>query len=82
MSTKAQLLERLESIPEDAIIAVPVLWTKASAEDAWEYMNDEALTLTDDQWEEVVNKYEGSEFYGDEDLIETIREVLEDSANE
>lgn len=78
MSTKAQLLERLESIPEDAIIAVPVLWTKASAEDAWEYMNDEALTLTDDQWEEVVNKYEGSEFYGDEDLIETIREVLED----
>ena len=82
MSTKKQLLKRLESIPEDAIIAVPVLWTKASAEDAWEYMNDEALTLTDDQWEEVVNKYEGSEFYGDEDLIETIREVLEDSANE
>ena len=78
MSTKEQLLKRLESIPEDAIIAVPVLWTKASAEDAWEYMNDEALTLTDDQWEEVVNKYEGSEFYGDEDLIETIREVLED----
>ena len=56
MSTKAQLLKRLETIPEDAIIAVPVLWTKASAEDAWEYMNDEALTLTDDQWEEVVNK--------------------------
>lgn len=82
MSTKEQLLKRLESIPEDAIIAVPVLWTKASAEDAWEYMNDEALTLTDDQWEEVVNKYEGSEFYGDEDLVETIREVLEDSANE
>jgi len=78
MSTKEQLLKRLESIPEDAIIAVPVLWTKESAEDAWEYMNDEALTLTDDQWEEVVNKYEGSEFYGDEDLIETIREVLED----
>ena len=79
MSTKAQLLKRLETIPEDAIIAVPVLWTKASAEDAWEYMNDEALTLTDDQWEEVVNKYEGAEFYGDEDLLATIDEVLEES---
>ena len=62
-----------------AIIAVPVLWTKASAEDAWEYMNDEALDLTNDQWEEVVNQYEGSEFYGDEDLLATIREVLEES---
>ena len=58
MSTKAQLLKRLETIPEDAIIAVPVLWTKASAEDAWEYMNDEALDLTNDQWEEVANQYE------------------------
>lgn len=79
MSTKAELIKRLETIPDDAVIAVPVLWTKESAENAWEYMNDEALTLTDDQWEEVANKYEGSEFYGDEDMLDTIREVLEES---
>lgn len=79
MSTKAELIKRLETIPDDAVIAVPVLWTKESAENAWEYMNDEALTLTDDQWEEIANKYEGSEFYGDEDMLDTIREVLEES---
>lgn len=78
MSTKAQLIERLAAMPDDAVIAVPVLWTKASAEDQWEYVHEDALTLTDDQWAEVVNRYEDADFYDEEALVDTIKEVLDE----
>ena len=78
MSTKAQILKRLASLPDDAVIAVPSIWVKDSAEDLWEYQNDEALTLTDDQWSEIVHRFEDADFYDEEALLDTIREVLEE----
>lgn len=76
MSTKAQLIERLSKMSEDTIIAVPVLWTKDAAEDQWNYMRDEEIELTNEQWAEVVKRYETADFYDEEAMIDTIREVL------
>ena len=78
MSTKAQLIERLASMPDDTVIAIPVLWSKAAAEDMWEYANEEELTLTDEQWAEVVDRFEDAEFYDEDALLDTIKEVLEE----
>ena len=78
MSTKTQLIERLSKMPDDAVIAVPVLWTKEAAEDQWEYMNEVELTLTPEQWQDVVDRYENAEFYDEEALLDTIKEVLEE----
>lgn len=78
MSTKAQIIERLGSLPDDAVIAVPSIWVKESAEDLYEYANDKEITLTDEQWSEVVDRFENAEFYDDEAMIATIDEVLED----
>lgn len=77
MSTKAQIISRLEDIGDDDVIAVPTIKTKADAEDLYEYANDEEITLTSEQWAEVVTNYEDSEDYSDEALVEVIREVLE-----
>lgn len=77
MSTKAEIIQRLGSLPDDAVIAVPSIWVKESAEDLYEYANDEELTLSDTQWKEVVERFENAEFYDDEAMIATIDEVLE-----
>lgn len=77
MSTKAQIISRLEDIGDDEVVAVPTIKTKADAEDLYEYANDEEITLTSEQWAEVVTNYEDAEDYSDEALVEVIREVLE-----
>lgn len=77
MSTKAEIIERLSSLPDDAVIAVPSIWVKESAEDVYEYVNDTEITLTDTQWYEVVERFENAEFYDDEAMVATIDEVLE-----
>ena len=76
MSTKAEILKRLDDLSENQIIAVPVIRTKEIAEELWEYAEGTELTLTDEQWAEVVKNYENAEFYDDEALVETIREVI------
>ena len=78
MSTKAEIIKRLSTLPDDAVIAVPSIWVKDSAEDLWEYNNDEALTLTDDQWSEIVDRFENADFYDEEAMLDTIKEVLEE----
>lgn len=80
MSTKAEILKRLEDVADDQIIAVPVIRTKEIAEDLWEYSEDEEITLTQEQWAEVVKNFEDAEFYDDEALVETIRQVVEKEA--
>lgn len=77
MSTKAEILKRLAEMADDEIIAVPTIKTKADAEDLYEYAYDEEITLTSDQWAEVVKNYEDAEDYSDESLVEVVREVLE-----
>lgn len=58
MSTKAEILKRLEGMADDEIIAVPTIKTKADAEDLYEYSNDEEIELTQEQWAQVVSEYE------------------------
>lgn len=78
MSTKAQIIERLKSLPDDAVIAVPTIWVKSSAEDMYNYMQEEEIEFTDDQWSEIVHRFEDADFYDEEALLDTIREVLEE----
>jgi hypothetical protein len=77
MSTKAEVLERMADIADDEIVAVPTIWTKAIAEDVYEYATDEALELTKEQWAAVVKEYETADYYGDEEMVEAIKTVLE-----
>lgn len=76
MSTKAEILKRLENVADDEIIAVPTIKTKADAEDLYEYAYDEEVTLTQEQWAQVIESYENAEDYSDEALVEVVREVL------
>jgi len=76
MSTKAEILKRLEGLADDEIIAVPTIKTKADAEDLYEYSNDEEIELTQEQWAQVVSEYEDAENYDDQALVEVIEEVL------
>lgn len=76
MSTKAQIIERLDSLPADALIAVPAIWTKDSVEDLWEYANDKPLTLTDEQWADVIREFETGEDYDEEELLSVVDYVL------
>lgn len=76
MSTKAEILKRLEGMADDEIIAVPTIKTKADAEDLYEYSNDEEIELTQEQWAQVVSEYEDAENYDDQALVEVIEEVL------
>lgn len=76
MSTKAQILARLENLADDEIVAVPTIKTKTDAEDLYEYANDKEIELTDAQWKKVVYEYEDAADYSDEALVEAIEEVL------
>ena len=76
MSTVAQVMEQLKHLNENEVIAVPVIRTKAEAEDLYEYSEDKSIILTDDEWRNVVNSYEDAEFYDDEALVNTIKDVL------
>jgi folylpolyglutamate synthase/dihydropteroate synthase len=76
MSTKAEILKRLENVADDEIIAVPTIKTKADAEDLYEYAYDEEVTLTQEQWAQVIESYENADDYSDEALVEVVREVL------
>lgn len=76
MSTKAEILKRLEGIADDEVIAVPTIKTKADAEELYEYANDEEVELTQEQWAQVVSEYENSESYDDQVLVEVMEEVL------
>jgi len=73
--TVAELIERLNQLDQNEIIAVPVIRTKAEAEDLYEYAQFESIILTDDEWRDVVNSYEDAEFYDDEALVQTIIDV-------
>jgi hypothetical protein len=73
--TVAELIERLNQLDQTEIIAVPVIRTKAEAEDLYEYAQFESIILTDDEWRDVVNSYEDAEFYDDEALVQTIIDV-------
>lgn len=78
MSTKAQILKALENVADDEIIAVPTIKTKADAEELYIYMNDEEVTLTSEQWKDIVSNYEDAGDYSDEYLLELIEEVIGD----
>jgi hypothetical protein len=77
MSTKAEILERLKDVADDEVVAVPTIWTKAIAEDVYEYSEREVIELTNEQWAAVVEDFENAEFYGDEEMVESIKTVLE-----
>jgi hypothetical protein len=76
MSTVAQVIEQLKHLNENDVIAVPVIRTKAEAEDIYEYAEDKSIILTDDEWRDVVKSYEDAEFYDDEALVNTIKDVV------
>lgn len=78
MSTKAEILKALENVADDEIIAVPTIKTKADAEELYIYMNDEEVTLTSEQWKDIVSNYEDAGDYSDEYLLELIEEVVGD----
>lgn len=78
MSTKAEVLARLADVADDEIVAVPTVWTKAIAEDVYEYATDNEITLTTEQWAQVVTNFEDAEFYGDEEMVQAIHDVLGD----
>ena len=76
MSTKAEILKRLDDVADTDIIAVPTIKTKLDAEELYEYANFEEITLTDAQWAQVVEEYENAEHYDDEALVEIVAEVI------
>ena len=78
MSTKAEILKRLENVADDEIIAVPTIKTKSDAEDLYEYAEDVQIELTDAQWQNVVENYEDAEDYSDQALVDAIIKVLEE----
>lgn len=73
MSTKAEVLKRLEELGDDDIVAVPVIRTKATAEEIYEYATGASITLTDDEWRDVVADWEDADEYDDEALVESIK---------
>lgn len=77
MSTKAEVLERMGNISDDELVAVPSIWTKAIAEEIYEYATDEQIELTKEQWAKVVDDFENSEHPDDEQMVESIKFVLE-----
>ena len=80
MTTKKFLIDVvLGDYPDDAIFAIPAIWTKADAEEAWEsgqYADDETLTLTNAQWEDVVDEFLEYDFHDEESMVEAINSVL------
>lgn len=78
MSTKAEILKRLENVADDEIIAVPTIKTKSDAEDLYEYAEDVQIELTDAQWQNAVENYEDAEDYSDQALVDAIIKVLEE----
>ena len=76
MSTKAEILKRLEGIADDEIIAVPTIKTKLDAEEIYSYMENEEVELTAEQWDTIVTEYEDAESYDDNSLAEIMYEVL------
>jgi hypothetical protein len=76
MSTKAEILKRMENVADDELVAVPTIYTREIAEDLWEYAESEELELTQDQWARIVEDFENCEYPDDEALIESIRTIL------
>jgi len=76
MSTKAEILARMADIADDEIVAVPTIWTKSIAEDVYEYAEGNEIELTTEQWAKVVETFENAEFYGDEEMVESINIVI------
>jgi hypothetical protein len=77
MSTKAEILERLADVADDELIAVPTIWTKSIAEDVYEYAEDEPVELSLEQWAAVIENFENAEYYGDEEMVQSIKHILE-----
>jgi hypothetical protein len=80
MSTKAEILKRLEGMADDEIIAVPTIKTKLDAEEIYSYMENEEVELTAEQWDTIATEYENAENYDDDALSEIMREVLSSEA--
>jgi len=78
MSTKAEVLARLADIADDEIVAVPSIWTKLIAEEIYEYAEGEEIELTTEQWAKVVEQFENAEFFDEEAMVTSIKDVLED----
>lgn len=76
MSTKAEVLARMADVADDEIVAVPSIWTKLIAEEVYEYAEGEEIELTTEQWARVVTNFESAEFYGDEEMVESIKMVI------
>jgi len=76
MSTKAEILKRLEGIADDEIIAVPTIKTKLDAEEIYSYMENEEVELTAEQWDTIVTEYEDAESHDDNSLAEIMYKVL------
>lgn len=77
MSTKAEVLARMADVADDEIVAVPTVWTKSIAEDVYEYAEGEEIELTNEQWAAVVQDFENAEHPDDEQMVESIKFVLE-----
>jgi len=78
MSTKAEVLARLADIADDEIVAVPSIWTKLIAEEIYEYAEGEEIELTTEQWAKVVEQFENAEFFDEEAMVTSIKDVIGD----
>ena len=76
MSTVQEIIDRLSKLEPTAIIAVPSIWDKETAEEVYEYAVGDSVSISDEQWAEVVNQFEDAEFYDSEAMVEAINEVL------
>lgn len=76
MSTVAEIIDRLSKLDPTAIVAIPTIWDKETAIDVYEYANNETVSITDEQWAEIVSQFEDAEFYDESAMIEAIDEVL------
>lgn len=78
MSTVKEVIERLSKMDADAVISVPAIWEKDTAEEIFEYIEGTPVSLSDSQWVRVVAQFENADFYDESAIVDAIKFVYEE----
>jgi hypothetical protein len=76
MLTVEEYIKQLEALPKDEVILVPMIWTKAIAEEELLNATELEVVLTNEQWEKAVEIYEANYYADYEFMVEAVQQVI------
>jgi hypothetical protein len=77
VKTAKEIADYFLSLPAGELIALPIIWDKALAHEEFRIATGESVKMTDEQWSNVIDRYNNAEVYDNYAMFVSIADELD-----